>query len=348
MIQYIVRRLLLLPIIIFLVTLILFFLMYQLPPERRVEVYLPSMRPTTTAEQREEIIANVIEHYGLDDPFPVQYTTWIRNILVGEWGWSPTWRQPVLEGLLRRAPASAELAIAAAIPAISLAVVLGSTAARHYRRGPDQAIQMAAFVGWAFPSFVLGLMLMNVLYAWLRLFPPGRLSLWANPIVEGQGFRTYTGMITVDALLNGDLKIFVDALRHLVLPAMTLAVAHWSLLTRVMRASLLDVLGEDFITTARSKGVPERAVVNLHARRNAILPLISMGGVVVSLLISGVVIVEVLFSYEGLGAAAVGAIMNADIPTVVGFVLFTCIVTVLSSLAADVLYALVDPRVRLF
>jgi len=348
MIQYVLRRLLILPVIIFLVTLILFILLYQMPPDRRAEVYLPSMRPTTSTEQREKIINDVIEHYGLDDPFPVQYLTWIRNILVGEWGYSPSWREPVLEGLLRRAPASAELAIAAMIPAIALAIGLGSLAARKQQRAQDQAIQAAAFVGWAFPSFILGLMLMNVLYAWLRLFPPGRLSTWATPIVEGGEFRRFTGMMTVDSLLNGNLRIFWDSLRHMVLPALTLAVGHWALLTRMMRASLLDALGEDYVTTARSKGVAEKNVVNVHARRNAILPMISMGGVIVSLLISGVVIVEVLFGYEGLGAAAMAAIMNADIPTVVGFVLFSSLVTMLSSLVADVSYAFVDPRVRLF
>ncbi len=348
MVQFIVRRLLVLPVIVLLVTLILFFLLYQLPPERRAEVYLPSMRPTTSAEERERIIANTIEHYRLDEPFATQYVTWVRNLLAGEWGYSPSWDEPVLQGLLRRAPASAELAIAATIPSIALAITLGSVAARYRGRSQDQVIQTAAFVGWAFPSFVFGLMLMNVLYAWLRWFPPGRLSVWASPIVAGEGFRSYTGMVTVDALLNGDLNIFWDASRHLVLPAVTLAVAIWSLLTRVMRSSLLDTLGQDYITTARAKGVTERDVVNVHARRNAILPMISMGGVIVSLLITGVVIVEVLFSYQGLGAAAISAIMNADIPAVVGFVLFTSLVTVMSSLVADVMYAFVDPRVRLF
>jgi peptide/nickel transport system permease protein len=348
MIQYILRRLLIMPVVVFLVTLILYFLLYQMPPERRAEVYLPAMRPTTTAEQREEIINNIIDHYGLDEPFVAQYVNWLKDILRGDWGWSPTWGEPVLDGLIRRAPASAELALAAMIPAIALAVSLGSIAARRHQKAPDQAIQGAAFFAWAFPSFILGLMLMTVLYAWLRLFPPGRLSMWATPIVEGEAFTTYTGILTIDSLLNGNLEIFWDALRHLVLPAVTLAVAQWALLTRVMRASLLDALGQDYITTARSKGATERIVVNRHARRNAILPMISMGGVTISLLISGVVIVEVLFSYEGLGAAAVNAIMNADIPAVVGFVLFSSLVTVLSSLVADVTYGFVDPRVRLY
>jgi len=348
MIQYIIRRLLILPVIMLLVTLILYFLLYQLPPEQRAQVYMPTLRPTTTDEQRAEIIQDFIERYGLDKPFPIQYMAWLRNLLAGEWGYSPSWGQPVLEGLLRRAPASAELALAGTIPAIILALALGSLAARRYGHPPDYAVRAAAFVSWAFPSFILGLVLMNVLYAWLNWFPPNRLSMWAEQFVASEDFRTYTGMYTVDALLNGNLKLFVDAIRHLVLPAFALAVAQWALLTRIMRSSLLDVLGQDYITTARAKGVREQTVINLHARRNAILPVISTGGATVSLLISGIVVVETIFNFAGLGHAAIEAILAADIPSVVGFTLFVSLVTVLSSLVADVACAFVDPRARLY
>jgi peptide/nickel transport system permease protein len=348
MVQYIIRRLLILPVIMLLVTLILYFLLYQLPPEQRAQVYMPTLRPTTTDEERVEITRDIIDRYGLDRPFPIQYMTWLRNLVAGEWGYSPSWGQPVLEGLVRRAPASAELALAAMIPAIILALALGSLAARRYGHSPDHAVRTVAFVSWAFPSFVLGLMLINVLYAWLNWFPPSRLSMWAEQFVASGDFRTYTGMHTVDALLNGELKLFVDAVRHLVLPAFVLAVAQWALLTRIMRSSLLDVLGQDYIVTARAKGVRERTVINLHARRNAILPVISTGGVMVSLLISGIVVVETIFNFAGLGRAAIEAILAADIPSVVGFTLFVSLITVLSSLVADVLCALVDPRARLY
>jgi ABC-type dipeptide/oligopeptide/nickel transport system permease component len=152
----------------------------------------------------------------------------------------------------------------------------------------------------------------------------------------------------VDALLNGNLGIFWNAVRHLVLPATTLAITQWALLTRIMRSSLLEVLSQDYITTARAKGVPEQRIVNLHARRNAVLPVISTGGVVVSSLISGVVVIEAIFNFDGIGHAAVEAILSADIPAVIGFTLFSCVVTVLTSLVADTLYAFVDPRTRFY
>ena len=347
MIQFIVRRLLLLPVIVFLVTLILFFLLLQLPAEQRAEVYMPSLQPGTTPEKEADIRQTIIERYGLDQPLPVQYAKWLRNLLAGDWGFSPAWNQPVLEGLVQRAPASAELALAAMIPAIVAAVVVGGLTARYEGRFPDHVARAAAFVGWAFPSFILGLILMTVFYAWLGWFPPERLSRWGKAIVEADGFRTFTGIHTLDALLNGNLRLFLDAARHLALPGVCLALAQWALLARVLRSSMLNELRQDYVTTARAKGLLERRVINRHVRRNAMLPLISTGGVAVSLLISGTVVIEVVFNLNGIGRAATSAMLWADTVAVVGFTVFTCVVTALASLVADILYAFFDPRVRM-
>ncbi len=348
MIQYILRRFLILPVIMFLVTLILFFIILQLPAEQRVRVYLPSFNPRITEEEYARLVQITIERYGLDKPFTVQYVDWIRNLFRGEWGYSPTWRQPVLEGLVQRMPATIELTLFAMLPSIALAIALGSLAARKSNQWLDHVVHGATFVGWALPPFILGLVLMNVLYAWLDWFPPERMSIWASPIVNSETFRSYTGLLTVDALLNGNSRIFWDALRHLVLPGLTLALTEWALLTRIMRASLMEVLQRDYIVTARAKGLRERTVINRHARRNAILPLISASGAVTSLLISGIVVIEVLFNFNGVGRWAVQAIFHADILVAVGFAVFSCTATVLTSLVADILYALADPRARLF
>jgi peptide/nickel transport system permease protein len=337
-----------LPIIMLIVTFILFFLMLQIPAEQRAQVYLPSLNPHLTPEQLQETIQETIERYGLDKPFPVQYVNWLGNLIKGQWGWSPSWKQPVLEGILQRAPASVELAIFAMIPSIALALAVGSLASRYHKRIPDHIIRAAAFVGWAFPPFIFGLMSMNVLYAWLKWFPPERLSVWAKAVVTEGGFRTYTGLYTVDAILNGDLRIFWDAVRHMVLPGLTLALTQWALLTRIVRSSLLDALRQDYITTARAKGVHERTIVSLHARRNAVLPVISIGGAATSVLITGIAIVEIIFNYRGLGRAAMEAIWLTDIPAVVGFSIFSCLVIVVVSLITDILYAFIDPRVRLY
>jgi peptide/nickel transport system permease protein len=348
LISYVLRRLLVLPAIIFLVTLILFSLMWQLPVQARARIYVPTTNRFLLPDEEAELIERAIRLYGLDEPWPVQYVRWLRLLATGNWGYSPYWQQPVLEGLLQRTPATGELVLASMVPCVALSLTLGNMAARYRSRLPDHLIRAATFLGWAFPSFILGLILMNLFYAWLQWFPPGRLSVWAGAILHSDQFHSYTGMYTVDALLNLDLRVFWDAIRHLVLPAVSLALAEWALLTRIMRSSMLDVLRRDYVTTARSKGAPERQVFSRHVRRNALLPVVSTGGVAVSMLMSGVVVVESVFNINGVGRAAAEAMAGTDIPVAVGFAVFTCVITVTASLVADLLYAVVDPRVRLY
>jgi peptide/nickel transport system permease protein len=348
MIQYIIRRLLILPFVLLLLTMILFLFILRIPAEQRVGVYLPSMRAGLSEEEQTTIVNRTIERYGLNRPIPIQYWSWLRNLTSGDWGFSQSWNQPVLEGLLRRVPATVELVLIAMVPATVLALTLGSYASLHHGRTPDHLVRAAAFLGWALPSFIVGLTLMNLLYAWLGWFPPQRLSAWARPVVEGEAFRNYTGLHTVDALLNANLELFWDAVRHLVLPGVTLAITAWALLVRIMRSSLLEIMQQDYITTARAKGVPESRVVSLHARRNALLPVISTGGVVTSTLISGVVVIETIFDLDGIGRAATEAMLSFDITAIVGFTIFTCLVTLLVTLATDLTYAFVDPRTRLY
>jgi peptide/nickel transport system permease protein len=347
-VKYIVRRLLVLPVVLLLMTAVLYALMLQIPATQRAELYLGSGSPHISPEKRAQILEQTVERYGLDQPWLVQYGLWLRRLVTGDWGYSPSWRQGVLQGLLERAPASLELSLFAMAPAVLLALGLGSLAARTRGRIPDHLVQSATFVAWAFPPFIFGLILMNVFYAWTGWFPPERMSDWASVVVRSDQFRSYTRLLTVDALLNGNARLFADALRHLVLPAFTLALAVWALLTRIMRTSLIEVLGQDYITTARAKGVAEGAVISRHARRNALLPVISTAAVVAPLLITGLVVIESIFHFRGIGGSTVAAVLQFDIPVALGFAVFVCIITVLTSLLADILYALVDPRVRLF
>ena len=348
MLPYVFRRLLVLPLVVFLVTLILFSMLWQLPVELRAQVYVPTTNQFLLPEEEAALVERAIRIHGLDKPWPVQYVSWLRLLLTGSWGYSPAWQQPVLEGLLQRAPATAELLLASMVPCVALALFLGGSAARYRRRLPDHAIRTATFLGWAFPSFALGLILMNVFYAWLGWFPPGRLGVSAGAVVHSAQFQSYTGMYTVDALLNLDLRVFWDAIRHLILPAFVLGLAEWALLTRIMRSSMLEVLRQDYVTTARSKGASEGQVFGRHVRRNALLPVISTGGVAVGLLMSGVVVVENLFNINGIGRAAADAMASTDIPVAVGFAVLTCTATIVASLVADLLYTLADPRVRLY
>lgn len=347
MVQFILRRLLALPLILFFVTGIIFLMILQIPAEERVIAYLPSGSPNLTDEEYAHLLEVTITRYGLDRSPADQYAAWISNLTRGDWGYSPTWRQPVLVGLMRRAPATIELTLFASIPAFLLAIVLGALSVRVQGRLPDYLVRAGTFLGWSFPPFILALILMNVFYAWLGWFPPERMSLWASDLVRSESFHSITGLLTVDALLNRNVPLFWDALRHLALPGFTLAFAVWGLLTRIMRSSLLEVMSMEYITTARSKGLSERKVVSRHALHNALLPVISMGSVISASLITTVTVIEMVFNYNGIGRWAVLSFLSYEIPVTVGFAIFSCVVTLLASLVADILYALVDPRIRL-
>ena len=206
---------------------------------------------------------------------------------------------------------------------------------------------MFAIVGYSFPSFVFGLLVLMFFYARLQWFLPGRLSDWAEQIVNSTSFVRYTTMNTFDALLNGRLDIFLDALRHLVLPILTLAYIQWALLLKVTRSSMLEELRQDYVTTARAKGLREKIVINRHARPNAMIPVITIGGFTIVGLLNGVVITETIFNYPGMGSVAAQAAQNLDVLTVLTFTLFNGVIILIANLVVDVLYAVVDPRVRL-
>ncbi len=170
---------------------------------------------------------------------------------------------------------------------------------------------------------------------------------WGKAIVYSPQFREYTKMYTLDALLNLRFDIFLDALRHLVLPVIGLSYLNWALVLRVMRSSMLEALRQDYVTTARSKGLAEHVVVNRHARKNALIPVATIGGLIFIGLLSGVVITESIYNLPGMGRLFAEAALNLDIVTLLGLTLFNAIVLVVGNLAVDVLYGFIDPRVRL-
>jgi peptide/nickel transport system permease protein len=223
---------------------------------------------------------------------------------------------------------------------------MGVRAAVNHTRLIDQAARVFSVIGYSLPTFVFGLLLLMVFYAALQWFPPGRLSDWATAIVYSADYRQYTGMQTVDALLNGRPDIFTDALRHLLLPALTLAYVSWALVLRVMRSSMLEVLHQEYITVARAKGLGERKVISKHARPNAMIPIATIGGLLLANLLSGAVVVEAVFDYHGLGWWSANAALSLDAVSVLGIALFNGALLVLANLIVDIMYVLLDPRIR--
>jgi peptide/nickel transport system permease protein len=189
--------------------------------------------------------------------------------------------------------------------------------------------------------------MLMIFYANLHWFPPGRLSDWAQQVVLSPGFHHYTTLITFDSLLNGRFDVFLDALRHMVLPILTLSYISWATFLRVTRGSMLETLRTEYVTTARAKGLPEHDVIYKHARPNAMLPVVTLAGITIVGLLGGVVITETVFNYPGIGSAAAQAASQLDVVTVLGFALFTGFILIVANLVVDVLYAFVDPRVRL-
>ncbi len=351
--QYIIRRLLMLPLILFGVTLLIFGMLQFLSPEERAALYIKDIPKNPQA------LEGVIKRYGLDQPIYVQYWNWMvgvqdpntgertGGVLRGDLGYSRTSSVPVAELIRIRFPATLELALWSVLPIVLVGVWLGVLAAMHHNGLFDQIARVFSIIGWSFPTFVFGLLVLMIFYAKLGWFPPGRLSDWAAAVVRTPEFHNYTKLITVDALLNGRVDIFWDALRHLILPIITLSYLSWALLLRVTRSSMLEVLRQNYVTTARAKGLKESVVIRRHVLRNALIPVATITGFVVIGLLNGVVITETVFNYPGIGSAVAKAALQLDVVTVLGMTLFTGTIIVVMNLVVDVMYAVIDPRVRL-
>jgi peptide/nickel transport system permease protein len=353
MTAYIIRRLLQLPITLVGVTLLIFAMLQLLTPVERSALYVQSI------PHNEGAIDAIIRKYGLDDPFYLQYWRWLvghkdlltgeikGGVLRGDLGYSRTGRQMVKDLIAQRLPATVELALWSVIPIIGVGIWLGVVSAINHNKFIDQAVRVFATLGWSFPTFVFGLLVLLIFYAKLQWFPPGRLSDPISRVVLSPEFHRYTYMNTIDALLNLRFDVFWDALRHLILPIVTLSYVIWARILRVTRSSMLETLRQDYITTARSKGLSERSVIYRHAFRNALLPVVTIGGMMVVNLLNGVVVTEVIFNYPGMGSAAARAAGSLDALAVLGFVLFGGAALITTNLVVDMMYAFLDPRIRL-
>jgi peptide/nickel transport system permease protein len=341
MTTFIVRRLFLLPVVMLGLSIMIFAMLQFLDPVERAALYVTDIPKNPAA------LDAIVQKYGLNKPIYIQYWNWLNNLVHGDMGWSKTAQMPVAEAIKTYFPATIELALWSFIPIIVIGVWLGIQAALHHNTIIDQAARIFSIIGYSFPSFVFGLLVLMLFYARLQWFQPGRLSDWASAIVYSSNFHIYTGLLTLDSLLNQRLDIFFDALKHLVLPAITLAYVNWALILRVTRSSMLEVIRAEYITTARAKGLNWKNVINRHARPNAMIPVATIGGLLLIGLLNGVVITETIFDYRGIGFFAANAALNFDAVSVLGITIFDGALLVIANLAVDILYAYLDPRIRL-
>jgi peptide/nickel transport system permease protein len=342
MTAYIIRRLLLLPVILFGVTVLIFLMLTQLSPTQRASLYVSDV-PKRQAE-----LQKVIEQYGLDDPIPQQYVRWIGTVVRGDLGWSKTGKEPVIDVIFGHLPATIELAMWAIVPILFVGIQLGILSAMHHNRLPDHVLRIFSIVGTSLPSFLAGLLLLMFFAVVLGWFPTGgRLTLELQRLVDSPAWNNVTGIYTIDSLINGNLAVFTDAVHHLVLPVLTLSYLNWAVLLRVTRSSMLETLRQDYVRTARAKGLVESKVIQNHARPNAMLPVVTISGWLLIGLLSGVAITETIFTWPGIGQRFIAAASNLDVVTVLGFVLFNGMLLIIGNLVVDILYAYLDPRVRL-
>lgn len=338
--EYAIRRVLLFIPTLFGVTLLIFGIL---------QAFSPTQRATAFAQSPQELmhINEIIRKYHLDDPVPVQYYTWLRSVLHGNLGWTQVYNQPVAKSLVESAPASVELVMFAIPITIVLGIHLGVASATHRDKSVDHITRVISILGWSLPTFWFGLILIAIFYSGLGWFPTGRVSSSAYNMIISDQFIRYTRFNTIDGILNGQLWITLDALRHLVLPVTTITVVSIAGLIRVARSSMLEQLSKGYITTARAKGLAKDKVINKHARRNALLPVVTIAGVYSAGMLTGLVITESVFDYYGLGWYAAHGAMQLDIPTVLGFALLVGIVFCTSNLIVDIIYSFLDPRIRM-
>ena len=292
-------------------------------------------------------MSEVIKKYDLDKPFFVQYGRWLKNILSGDFGYSESANMPVSKAIKDYFPATLQLALAAIVLVVFFGVLFGVLSAVYKDKFWDNFLRIVSLTGFSLPIFVLGLLLLMIFYGKLGWFPPGEYSFASDLIIHSPSFKSYTGLLLVDSLLNGQFKVFLDVLRHLVLPAFTLCFGSFALMVRVMRSSMLEELNKDYVRAARARGISEKRVLFKHAALNAVLPVITLASIQFVRLLGGTVIVESVFDYPGIGRWGVSCAQQLDIAGILGFSLMVAALFVLGNLAADILYSFVDPRIRL-
>ena len=289
---------------------------------------------------RDDQIAAFRAEYGLDKPVVDQYVIYGRGLLQGNLGISIRTRRPVADDLRDFFPATLELSLAALLVSILFGIPAGMVSSLARNHWPDNLVRVFSLLGGSLPIFWLGLILIGIFYTQLGWLPGGgRIDQFTNPP------QPITGLFVLDSLLTGNLPALQSSVLHLILPAFTLGYYSTAIIARIMRSSMLEVLNQDYIRTARAKGLRERAVVVRHGLRNALIPTMTIIGVTFGSLLSGAVLTETIFTWPGLGRYATASAINLDFPAVMGVTLLAAVVYVLANLVVDISYHLLDPRI---
>ncbi len=333
---YFLRRLLFVIPTLLGITLVAFIIARAVPADP-INANLPQ-----SALNDERIIAAFRQKWGLDKPPHEQYLTYMANLLQGDMGVSIKTRKPILDDIRQFLPATIELATFGIVLGVLMGVGFGVVSAVWRNSLVDYFVRVFALVGVSFPVFLLALLGLSVLYAQLGLVAgPGRLSITLRPP------PTVTGLFTIDSLLAGQWRTFSDAISHLILPSLVLGSYVSGVIARITRSSLLEVMGMDYVRTARAKGLRERVVIRKHALANALIPVVTVIGLSYGSLLSGAVLTESIFAWPGIGRYMFRASTSQDFPAIMGVSLLIAAIYVGVNFVVDLLYYFLDPRIRL-
>ncbi len=344
--RFLIRRIIAIPVTFILVTAVLYGLLMLTPPETRASLYLPSRVDRMSPQAIKNFIDNTIVTHHLNDPYPVQYAIWLGSIVRGELGWSPVLRSDVNDLLIRRTGVTLELTLYSLLFFIPLGLVSGAIAGWKHNRLADHFFRLSAFISTSLPPFILAIILMAIFYIILHWFPLGRLGLESNSIVSSENFRQYTGLITIDGILNRQPNVSLDALWHLVLPVISLSMVHWAILGRISRVAVVDERQKNYILAASARGISARSLLWKHIFRNIIPPGLTSSALSAASLFSGVIVIEMTFSLKGISSLILAIINIPDTAALMGFSVYSVVVILLLMLALDVIQALLDPRVQ--
>ena len=333
--KFIGKRLIYLVVMLFGVATLVFILTKMIPGDPTVA------NLSQRALNDPEVVAAYRAKYGLDQPVFVQYILYIKNLLHLDFGTSIRTNKPVLDELARCYPATIELALFAIILAALLGILFGVISAMKRNSILDQVVRALSVTGVSIPSFWFALLVLYFFYYKLHIFPgPGRLSnSFSAP-------ATVTGMYVIDSLIEGNPAKALDALQHLILPGLVLAAFTMGLITRTTRSNLLDVMSTDYIRTARAKGLSRVGLIVRHALGNALIPVLTVIGLGLGNLLGGMVLVETIFNWPGVGQFAYESVLSVDYPSIIGVALLIALNYMVINTVVDILYGVIDPRVR--
>lgn len=332
--RYIGKRLLNLIPVLLGITLLVFAFLHLIPGDPAVVMAGERATPEQVAALREQL--------GLNQPLPLQYLVFLGNLLRLNFGTSIISGVPIAEEIRTRWPATFELSVAAMLVATIIGIPAGVLAAVRKNSAVDNLTMSGSLLGVSLPVYWLGLLLVYLFAVNLQWLPPsGRISIDA-----GFNFKPITGFYVLDALLQGNFKAIKDVLSHLILPAVTLGTIPLAILARITRSAMLEVLSQDYIRTARAKGLLERWVIFKHALKNALLPVVTIIGLQFGTLLGGAILTETIFSWPGIGSWIYEGILSRDYPVVQGGVVFVAVAFVIINLLIDLSYAFLDPRIQ--